>query len=388
MPLIDELLGVLRRLWASRFPEPQDKEDSSLSWSNWEVRVYAADAYVSLADRFGEAHGEIIDMFDAILADPAPQVRLQAAQNLQVLSRNHVLPRFTWHDVAKVKTIIEIVQARREAIERDDKSEREVAEQLGGLSAQLWVWQKEAEALDWLTDCASDPAAHREYFTSFLSMLRSAFFARYTSDKERDVGITDRSQRAAMVILKACSAAAARSYQDLTTEAVEGVERDSAAATYRAAESIIGHLMNQIYFGSGAHADNREAEIGLISAETMRSFLDDYRPMLELLAASHEPSTHHHLVELYEFLIAGDPARVFDALHALLTGSATREGYHHESLAAPVIVRMVKRYIADHRSIFEDDARRARLVEVLRLFSDVGWADALKLLYDLPDLLR
>lgn len=110
--------------------------------------------------------------------------------------------------------------------------------------------------------------------------------------------------------------------------------------------------------------------------------------MLALLAASHEPSTHHHLVELYEFLIPGDAAGVFDALHALLTGPATREGYHYESLAAPVIVRMVTRYIADHRSIFEDDTRRAALVEVLRLFSDVGWSDALRLLYDLPELLR
>ncbi len=416
MPLIDELLGVLRRLWASRFPEPQDKEDSSLSWGNWEVRVYAAQAYVSLANRFGEARGEIIDMFNAILADPAPQVRLQAAQNLQVLSRialdrmwalgervardephtgvlssflNHVLPRFTWHDVAKVKKIIEIVQARREAIERDDKSERDqVAEQLGALTAQLWVRQNEAEALDWLTVCASDPAAHREYFTSFLSTLRSAFFARYASGEKRNAGLTDRSQRAGMVILEACSAAAAGSYQVLTTEAVEGVERDSAMATYRATESIIGHLMNQIYFGSGAYSGNREAQIGLMSADAMRNFLDDYRPMLELLAASHEPSTHHHLVELYEFLIAGDPVRVFDALHTLLTGSAAREGYHHEGLAAPVIVRMIKRYVADHRSIFEDDARRARLVEILRLFSDVGWPDALKLLFELPDLLR
>ena len=416
MPLIDELLGVLRRLWASRFPEPKDKGDSSISWGNWEVRVYAAQAYVALANRFGEAHGEIIDMFDAILADPTPQVRLQAAQNLQVLSRialdkmwalaervardeththvlssflNHVLPRFTWQDVAKVKAIIEIVRGRREAVERDNKPERDqVAEQLGGLTAQLWAWQKEAVALDWLTDWASEPAAHREYLRSFLSMLRSALFARYASGEERDAGLSDRSQRAAMVVLEACSAAAARSYQVLTTETLEGVERDAAMATYRAAESIIGNLMNQIYFGSGAHADNREATIGLMSPETMRSFLDDYRSMLELLAVSNEPSTHHHLVELYEFLIASDPSRVFDALHGLLTGSAAREGYHHEGLAAPVIVRMIKRYIADHRSIFEDDARRARLVEILRLFSDVGWSDALKLLYDLPDLLR
>ncbi|WP_420139594.1 hypothetical protein [Sphingomonas sp.] len=415
LPSIEELLAMLDRLWASRFPEPKDNDDS-LSYGNWEVRVYAAEAYVGLARRFGDTHPELVGKFDAMLADPAPQVRLQAAERLLALwdvardrmwelaeqvardephsgvlgfFLHYVVARTTWHDVEKCKAIIEIVRARREAIERDDQPDRDkVAELLGGLTAQLWCWQEEQAALDWLTAWAGDPAAHREYFTSFLSMLRGAFFTRYASGEERNAGLSDRSQRAAMIILEACSAASASSHAAVTQEQVEGDAREAAIAIYRAAESIIGHLMDQLYFGSGAHADNREAAVGLMSTDTMRRFLDDYRAMLALLAASHEPSTHHHLVELYEFLIPSDPPGVFDALRALLTGSAARQGYHHESLAATVIVRMVTRYIADHRSIFEDDTRRVALVEILRLFSDVGWSDALKLLYDLPDLLR
>lgn len=301
----------------------------------------------------------------------------------------HVIPRFTWRNLERCKSIIEIVRARQEAVEREDKPGRDnVAGQLGSLTAQLWCWQREAIALQWLRAWAGDPVAHREFLTSFLSMLRNAFFARYASGEERDVGLAERSQEAAMVILEACSEVAEASHAAVMGETVEGAERDSAIATYKAAASVIGHLMNQLYFGSGAHTDNREAAVGLMSANTMRRFLVDYRSMLALLASSHEPSTHHHLVELYEFLIPGDPAGVFDALNALLTGPAAREGYHHESLAAPVIVRMVTRYIADHRSIFEDNTRRAALVEILRLFSDVGWSDALKLLYELPDLLR
>ena len=79
---------------------------------------------------------------------------------------------------------------------------------------------------------------------------------------------------------------------------------------------------------------------------------------------------------------------MFDIVHEVLLGPAAREGYHHESLANSVVVRMIRRYIADHRSIFDDPARRARLVAILAVFSDVGWPDALKLMYDLPDLLR
>ncbi|MCO4053186.1 MAG: ATP-binding protein [Bosea sp.] len=417
MPSLDELLGILERLWASRFPEPREKDEgSNLSWGNWEVRVYAAQAYVELARRFGQTHGELVGKFDVMLADPAPQVRLQAAQRLLVLWHvardkmwdlaeqvardephtevlasflHYVVPRVTWQDVEKCKAIIEIVRARRESVERVGQPGcDEVAEQLGSLTAQLWCWQEDTLALDWLKAWAEEPAVHREFFTSFLSMLRSAFFARYADGKERDVGLADRSQQAAMIILEACLVVAEASHAAVTGGKVRDAEREGAVAAYQASESVIGHLMNQFYFGSGAYTGNNEAPAGLKSPDAMRRFLMDYRPMLALLATSHEPSTHHHLVQLYEFLIPGHPAGVFDALHALLTGPAAREGYHHEGLAAPVIVRMITRYIADHRSIFEDDTRRAGLVEILRLFSDVGWSDALKLLYDLPDLLR
>src|SRR5690606_6862467 len=116
-----------------------------------------------------------------------------------------------------------------------------------------------------------------------------AFFARYAGGDERRPGLSDRSQQAAMIILEACSAGAAAAHAAITQDQVEGEARDSAAATYRNAELIIGHLMNQLYFGSGAHVDNHEPAVGLTSAEKMRQFLEDYRSMLAMLAESHEP---------------------------------------------------------------------------------------------------
>lgn len=59
----------------------------------------------------------------------------------------------------------------------------------------------------------------------------------------------------------------------------------------------------------------------------------------------------------------------------------TPHGYdidHPTGIAAPPLEVMVTHYLADHRSIFGDDTRRAAPVEIPRLFSDVGWSDALK----------
>ena len=415
MPKIEVLLAILRRLWANRFPEPTD-DHSSMGWGNWDVRVYAAQSYVHLAARFGGEHHEIVEMFDRILVDPVAQVRLQAAQNLQVLHQVApermwrlanlvasdeqqkevlaaflgVLMRFTWHEVDRCEAIIEIVNGRLSSEDSKDAEKRDyVVQALGHLGAQLWVWQDRAKAFRWLASWSSDPAEYRELLTSFLSMLRAAFFARYTSVTDEDRALSDRAQHAAMVILQACTVIAAQSHAAATAIEPDSETRDEAVARYRAAEGLIGFLMNQLYFGSGAYADSQGGEaVGLPNSEAIRLFLQDYDQVLNLLASSHEPETHHHLVELYEFLIPGDPSRVFDALHALLIGAGAREGYHYEGLAVPVIVRMITRYIADYRSIFEDDTRRARLVQILRLFSDVGWPAALKLLYDLPELLR
>lgn len=416
LPTIEALLAVLRRLWTSRFPEPKANDGGRLSWGNWEVRVYAAGAYISLMDRFGADYPEIVEKVDAILVDPAPATRLQAAQNLQVLHRvapdrmwaladqisrielhdevlgaflSNVVSRLRWHDVERCEAMIEAVLARQLTGRRDRAEGRDsVATPVGCLAAHLWVGQHRSKALRWATAWAAEPTAYRDFLTSFLATLRAAFFARYASGDDFKPHIADRAQQAAMTILEACSEIAARSHRAVLVDGVEDVEREAAVAKYEAAERVIGQLMNQLYFGSGAYADTKQKPVGLTNVAAMRRFLDDYRPMLEVLAKSHEPSTHHHLVELYEYLIPGDPEGVFDALHALLLGAGAREGYHHEGLASAVIVRMVTRYLADHRSIFEDDARRARLVEILRLFSDVGWPDALKLLYDLPELLR
>jgi len=183
------------------------------------------------------------------------------------------------------------------------------------------------------------------------------------------------------------TAMSADAYAILASDAAEP-DKQSARQRYRATEKVIHHAMNQLYFGSGAYTGGGGGGPGLPDAGAMARFLTDYADVLALLGRAREPATLHHLIELYEFLVPGDPVMVFEAIHAILLGRGEEEGYHHESLANTAVVRIVQRYIADHRAIFEDESRRARLVAILRLFSEVGWPDALKLLYDLPDLLR
>lgn len=393
----------------------------SISWGNCDVRVYAAEAWVSLAPRFAADNPIIVDQLERILSDPVPAVRLQAAQNLQVIAEaapermwamgeriaaeepdlqvlssyiGSSMRRFSHSEPDRCEAVLAIAKGRLDAGLGSDSAGREyLQETFGGWVAKLFAGHGRPLTYSWLEQWAVDPERYGTLLDAYASSLRGAFFHRYKLGVEDEAkAMCDRAQLGLALIVASTSAISAEAYTVLASEAVEE-DKEAARKRYKAAEEVIHHAMNQLYFGSGAYVragsnEEDESGSGLPDAAAKARFLSDYADILTLLAASHEPATLHHLIELYEFLIPGDPVRVFEALHALLLGRGEEEGYHYESLGNAAVVRIIQRYIADHRAIFEDEGRRARLVAILQLFSEVGWTEALKLLYDIPDLLR
>ena len=73
--------------------------------------------------------------------------------------------------------------------------------------------------------------------------------------------------------------------------------------------------------------------------------------------------------------------------HAL-TVSGQKYAFQGESLGVEVLVRMESRSLADYDYIFYDRAKRDKLIACLDIFIEVGWPNALRFLYRLPDSLR
>lgn len=388
----------------------------SISWGNSAVRVYAAEAWVSLASRFATEHPSLVDQLDTILSDPAPAVRLHVAQNLHVIyaaapdrmwamaervvheeSEDEIviayLNRSLWHlshvDPERCEAMLGVVIRRLgRDLGRNDRERTYLLESIGGWTAQLYIGQGRAPARALLEDWTADLQHYGELLSSFTTHLRAAFFDRYDASAELDAGaMCDRAQDALALILTSATAVSANAYRVHASDADEP-EKEAARERYGEAEKLIHQAMNQLYFGSGAHGRDRESGPGLPDRAAMRRFLTDYQEILALLARTREPGTLHHLIGLYEFLIPSAPVTVFDEIHSILVGRGAEEGYHYESLGNTAVVGIVQRYIADYRAIFEDEERRARLVDMLRLFSQAGWPEALKLLYELPELLR
>jgi hypothetical protein len=388
----------------------------SISWGNSSVRVYAAEAWVSLASRFSAEHPNLVDQLEIILSDPAPAVRLQVAQNLHVIyaaapERMWVmaervvnaeledeivvafLNRSMWHlgsaDPERCEAMLGIVIRRLgDDLGRNDRGSNYLWDSIGRWTAQLFVQQGRAPARAWIEDWTADLQRYGGLLGSFTSHLRAAFFHRYDASTAPDAGaICDRAQDALALMLASATAVSASAY-GVHASAADESEKVAARERYGEAEKLIHQAMNQLYFGSGAYRPERESGPGLPDQGAMHRFLTDYREILALLARTREPGTLHHLIGLYEFLIPGAPVTVFDEIHSILLGRGAEEGYHYESLGNTAVVGIVQRYIADYRAIFEDEERRARLVDMLRLFSQAGWPEALKLLYELPELLR
>jgi hypothetical protein len=387
----------------------------SISWGNWDVRVYAAEAWVSLAPNFAAERPEIVDRIGEILMDHQPAVRLQAAQNLHVICLaasermwemgeriataetdaqvltaylGRSLRRFSHAEPERCEHVLAIAKGRLDDF-ADDAGERDqIQECLGGWVAQLQAGQGRPLASAWLDEWAADPERFQHALNAYTSSLRGAFFGRYAADAEQgDREMNDRAQDGLAKILGPALDISARTHAVLASDAPDE-EKRAAGQEYSAAERVINHAMNQLYFGAGARTEDKEDGPGLNNAGTKARFLADYADILTLLRRSREPATLHRLIELYEHLIPGDPVAVFTAIHAILTGLGAEEGYHFESIGSTAVVKVVRRYIADHRGIFDHPERRAKLVEILQLFSEVGWTDAIGLLYELPDLLR
>lgn len=52
------------------------------------------------------------------------------------------------------------------------------------------------------------------------------------------------------------------------------------------------------------------------------------------------------------------------------------------------MVRLVGRYLADHKEVFDEPERRAVLVDTLETFVSAGWPSVRRLFYRLPELLQ
>ncbi len=153
-------------------------------------------------------------------------------------------------------------------------------------------------------------------------------------------------------------------------------------------ELLLATCSTGLYFASGAFQELRYGSPPVLTTPEQRELYLALAPSWDLLAEIGSPNLVHHLVQTLEMFVPIDPARVF-----LLIGKSVLAGrlwsYHFEDQAVELVVRIVRTYIAEHRSIFEKNPDCLRVLrELLDLFITAGWPSARIVAYRVDEVFR
>ncbi len=144
----------------------------------------------------------------------------------------------------------------------------------------------------------------------------------------------------------------------------------------------------ELYFAVGAFNEQSHILPATITTPEQPEIYKALSASWDQLAGIGSPQLVHKLIQSLELFIPMDSEAVF-----LLIGKAALAGklwrYQQEPEAASLIGRIVRTYIADHRSIFQKNASCLRVLrEVLDLFISAGWPVARQLSYRVDEVFR
>ena len=151
---------------------------------------------------------------------------------------------------------------------------------------------------------------------------------------------------------------------------------------------LIDHLATQLYFASGAYAEQQDQDRGRLPENQIQRFWDESAALFRMLANERHPQTIYAVIQTLRHLLPCAPEDIFLICAKAILGS-TKFGIQFEHLAAKEVVALVQKALADHPAIFREQAGEASkclqaLLEVLDCFT--GWPEARQLTYRLEEI--
>lgn len=382
------------------------------SWGSPAPRVEAAGALMALARAEGHPREDLERLINTLSRDPVPAVRHQIlgrtymlfeanqplmwqlcergfAEELNEGVLSFFLPamgavlgqRPDWF-AEKLLALDEDSAARP----RPDDHRDEFLAHIVQLVLRLWLVYDQQPAGERVRRWTEDPIQYSKRIQDALPALRGAVIE---GDPGKPDEAADRVRTRTIEIFE-------RTIQKLTPILVDASERwqhlsDEERSVAETALLISDIAATEIYFGSGAYGSRGEDadESRVIGKEIRARFLNEMAPALTALAHVPYPSVTHHLLQTLEAFVSDDPPKVFRLVTDALVSGGKTGGYQLESLGSDLFVQIVRRYLADFRSVLASDHDlRQRLMKALDIFVEAGWPEARRLVYDLPEMLR
>lgn len=413
-PIFEAAERVLLDASQHELPTPvasSESFDNAPSWSSPAPRIEAASGLLCLA--FHEASPQtVMDCVEQLASDPHHTVRFQVMRRLGLLRASrpdlmwriadnaiadeqslgvlsalaHSLPRLgpaAEHDRIATSAVA-LYERAEDGRPGADKLRELVIEQL----ADLYIWRGNAIAEDFILNrVVGSAAAKPEEASHILHRVREPF-----THGEVDSGNTEEAavRERALDLTRSLLDVVVPGYQQAEAELQERGQVDDGDAQLDRARRMVqiaDTLTHELYFATGVfdEAQNRPEST---SVEQRRRLYEESGSLMTTLSGLPFPSITHHVLETLQAFIPFDPKGVFLRIGATVKAGQAG-GYQADSLGAGLFATLVERYLAEHRTLLqEDDECRDLLIEILGIFVEAGWPQVRRLTYGLQDIYR
>ena len=402
---------VLLLAASNRHPEanPEDlKQFDKGPGGVWPVpRIAAAEGLLALAAGPGCTDTTITQTLDTLVKDPSPRVRFPIAQYatwirntqatkmwawLEILSEDesitvrdacvHALNHLANVDSARALTLIdEILESVSKDLEGGDKLTKSAVQILTG----WYVWRNEPTASGAIARITSNIAERANQAGHIPFAIRELLTHGAMEDPGEPAAIRGRAVELLRALSKQ-SCDAVRSHLENSSQ--DQQIRSGSESSARSLFSLANIIASELYFAAGAFQEGRMSLPAVITRPEQTRLYWEAESVFDDLSSIGFPALAHHLVETLEMYIDTDPRGVFLRVAAVVR-AGKRWDYEYEQFAQDVVLRIVRRYLADKRALLQDDEECQRaLREILETFIEAGWPGAQHLAYRIDEIHR
>jgi len=406
-------------LEASRRPEPVYNRNNDARfnehpvWSTPLPRIEAAQGLITLARHRDCATRDVIKAIHRLSSDRVPAVRYQIAVSLHYLYRNHansmwqIIERTAVQEKSRgvlqgllivfITCLLEF-EPNRVANFTDTIFHRvkrgaganKVRELCVAIFAELFIWRDHQQSKQVVEVLVSHPDRHPQEAGIVLGRLgdRLNYGPTDALDSQADA-IRGRALRLLEDLLRSSRDALKKLDQRYDGVGFSEWNEDDKTKVQSLVQ-LIDSIASSVYFaakGCGTGSDE-PATVSRESITRCQRFYHEASRIFDDLASVGMPSVAHHLLETLQHFIDLDPKGVFRRIRGVVL-AASQAGYQYESLAADLVVEIVERYLAEYRSLLQQDIDCCKgIIEILDIFVEAGWPSALRLAYRLEETYR
>lgn len=376
-------------------PKPYADADSNFKSPIWSSspRAEAAQLLPVWFARTGD-HAALA-LFLKLLEDPVPEVRFLSAHELWRLVERSPLAFWSAIRERTTKEVNDVVvqglvdslgkvipRHERQGVEvlsllrdraRLGGAPRELADLYSDIVMWLVIVRENREAIESLEEILNNPVQYSK------AVRRAAFDAgaRIAGGKDKPVEERVYGRNAAKWLVRIIDAVQSGIQQLIGTEPDQG-EDSPLADLYRSIDTIVTGL-----WLARRGIEAAEVEEFYVRAKPVLSRVAEFAmtPDLGVLA----PSTAHHAMEFLNDFVKVDPRGVLKMAWQITSRSP---GYNLDSLAIDQVVKLVEVILADHRDQMREPESLQELLDLLEIFAETGWSQALRLVWRLDEVFR